>query len=148
MAILILDGTTSTSEVSNFSGVQIKNNRNNKGFAPYQVDGVFDVTASMTLTPGRAGIITLTSGSAMTVVLPLAAGAIGASFLFRNSSAVAHVITASQEAVGSKTIVPMSGTTGNRVTMPATTAASVELKSDGVNWLVVTATSIPTIAGA
>lgn len=148
MAILILDGTTSTAEVSNFNGVRIKQNRNNRGFAPYEVEGITDVTASMTLTPGRAGVLTLTSGSAMTVVLPLAANAPGASFLFRNSSAVQHVITASQETVGSQTIVPMSGTTGNRITMPATTNASVELKSDGVNWLVVTATSVPVIAGS
>ena len=148
MAILTLDGTLSTATVSTFNGVHIRQGRNNVGYSPYRVDAVVDITASMNLTAGMAGVSTLTNAAPMTLVLPLAAGAAGASYTLRNTTGVAHVISASLETIGSNKIAGFSGSValaGSKLTMPAVAGASMKVECDGVNWLVIAGTALPAI---
>lgn len=97
--------------------------------------------ASATLTAADAGLIILSaSQGALTMVLPRASDAPGASFIFRSTSPSAHVLTSSQDA-GNVIITQSSfsdqlNTSGSIITFPPITGSSIMLMSEGVNWFV------------
>lgn len=128
---------TSTGDVG---GLGVERNTQNRGFGPFKVDSTLAVTGSSTLLPGDAGIVTLSSGAAITEVLPLASACPGATFIFRSLSAQAHILTASQETGGTKNIVcPLStsnGATssGNKFTFGSVVGNSVVMQSDGLSF--------------
>jgi hypothetical protein len=108
---------------------------------------VTDFTAGATLTPANAGVVTISkTGSAATLVMPLASSCAGAMFTVRSTTAYAHVLTGSQEAGG--TLVFSDGTShGSRATLANVAGSSVALLSDGKSFLVLGSSGSVTIAG-
>ena len=89
--------------------------------------------------------------------MPSASAVPGAQFIFRNLSAHIHRITASQEVAATKVFCQngaMSGTlitgsaTGTRLELRAVVGSSTLLTSDGVNFLVTTASGSVGLFGA
>lgn len=123
---------------NNSAGFQVALDTNNRGYGPYSVDTVPAYTlAAVTLSAGNAGVSTL-SGSAgvITVVMPLASTCPGAEFILRSLSLDAHVLTASQETAGTKAFVTQLGAAarGSKITFGALVGNSTIIKSDGVNF--------------
>ncbi|NBP03223.1 MAG: hypothetical protein EBU90_24620 [Proteobacteria bacterium] len=150
------DSTSGVVTTDNSSGFSVERNTSNVGFAPYKVDSIYAVTSSLTLAAGDAGVITLSSSVAgvLTEVMPTAASTPGATFIFRTTSAHAHILTGSQEANGTKVFINRltgSGVTsdqqGSRLTLNAAQGSSVFLQSDGRLFHVLAYSGSFTIAG-
>ena len=131
--------------VSINGAMAVNQNANNTGFLPYSLTAR-EKTDSATLTLLDAGLITVSKGSAATIVMPLASTVPGAMFIVRTTTAAAHILTGSQEANG--TLVFSDGTShGSRATLAAVIGSSVALLSDGKNFLVLGNSGSVTIAG-
>lgn len=104
-------------------------------------------TASTTI--DSPGVYTLSGSSALTMTMPLASSVVGGTFVFRNASAHAHLLTGSQELAGSKVFAGMAGATPNNsgalLTMPNVLGSSVVLISDGISFLVMAASGSVTL---
>jgi len=106
-------------------------------------------------TVAAAGVYTLTaSQGVLTTVLPLASAIPGGQLIFRSASPSAHILTGSQESVGTKVIAGIPGSSvagvsaqGSRLTLPAVVGSSVSLVSDGASFMVVGLSGSCTIAG-
>lgn len=122
---------------NNAAGLTIAKDTSNVGFGPFPVESATAITSATTLTPGNAGVLTVSSSAALTNILPTAASCPGAEFIFRNLSAHAHIITSSQETAGVTAIVSGASFVGAKITMAATVGAAVILKSDGVHFTVI-----------
>ncbi len=147
------DSTKGVVTTDNSSGFSVERSTSNLGFAPYAVDSIYAVTSSLTLAAGDAGVVTLSSSVAgvLTEVLPTAASTPGATFVFRTTSAHAHILTGSQEANGTKVIISqLSGAAGqgSKLTLNAAQGSSVFLQSDGRLFHVLSFSGSFTIAGA
>ena len=139
--------TTIDSTLGVYSVVDASN-EGNVGFSPYKVAAVSAKTSATTLTAADAGVVTVSGSSVLTFVMPKASDCTGAMFVVRNLSNLAHVLTGSQEANGTRVFSLLaSGSNtfrGSSLTMPVAGAAhatggggtSVALLSDGVNFLV------------
>lgn len=99
----------------------------------------------------EAGIYTISGGGALTMTMPLASSVAGGTFVFRNASAHAHVLTGSQELNGTKVFAGQVGatpdTSGSSLTLPAVNGCSVALISDGLSYLVMAASGSIVISG-
>lgn len=106
-------------------------------------------TAAGTLT--SPGVYTLSGSTALTWVMPLASSVPGGTFVFRSTSAHAHILTGSQEVVGTKVFAGQAGATpdtqGSRLTLASTQGSSVALISDGASFLLMAASGSCTITG-
>jgi hypothetical protein len=149
------DSTKGVVTTDNSSGFSVERSTSNLGFAPYAVDSIYAVTSSTTLVAGDAGVITIAGGGALTEVMPTAASTAGATFIFRTTSAHAHILTGSQEANGTKVFVNRltgsgvaSDQQGSRLTLNAALGSSVILQSDGRLFHVLSFSGSFTIAGA
>lgn len=109
---------------------------------------VAKTTAATIVNPG---VYTISSTGALTMTMPLAADVPGGLFVFRSTSAHAHVLTGSQEAGGTLVFAGMPGATpanqGSALTLPAVVGSSVALISDGKSYLVTAASGSCTISG-
>ena len=107
------------------------------------------LTTASTLSLSQAGVVTVSGSSALTFVMPTAESCPGSMFVVRNLSNLAHVLTGSQEANGTRVFSLLaSGSNtfrGSALTLPVAGAAhatggggtSVALVSDGANFLVI-----------
>ena len=108
------------------------------------------ITAASTLTVG--GVYTVSGNSAVTTVMPLASEVPGATFIFRSTSAHAHVLTGSQETAGTKVFAGMFGASGvngqgSSLALNAVQGSSVALISDGKSFLLSALSGSCTISG-
>lgn len=125
-------GVVTTKDTQGFS---VEKDTKNRGFSPYRVDSITAITASSTLLFGHAGLCTISGAGVLTTVLPLASNSPGVEFFFRSLSANSHIVTASAETAGTRPILSqLSSSSGTKITFGATVGTSVLLKSDGLNW--------------
>lgn len=118
------------------TGLQVEKDGNHYGFAPYKVDSITAKTASATMVPGDAGVLTLSGTSALTMVMPLASASPGAMFTVRNiSEGKQHILTGSQEAGGTK-VFSDAVSQGSKLTMSGAIGTTVSLLCDGANFIV------------
>ena len=108
------------------------------------------LTAASTLTVG--GVYTVSGNTAVTTVMPLASTCAGSMFIFRSTSAHAHVLTGSQEAAGTKVFAGMIGASGvdgqgSSLALNSTQGSSVCLVSDGKSFLLNALSGSCTISG-
>ena len=108
------------------------------------------ITAATTLAAG--GVYVVSGNSAVTVTMPLAASVPGSTFIFRSTSAHAHVLTGSQETAGTKVFAGMFGVSGvngqgSSLALNATQGSSVALVSDGASFLLHALSGSCTISG-
>lgn len=114
------------------------------------MDSIQALTASSTLVAGDAGVNTISGSSVITLVMPTVASTPGAEFIFRNLSAHVHVLTASQESLGTKSFLSIqSGSVGfgSKLTLSSSVGCSVVLKCDGLNYHVLSYSGSITISG-
>lgn len=134
-----LDSTLGSITTNGITGISIEKNANNRGFAPFAVDGLVTVTSSSTFDAAICGVNTLSASTAITGTMPKASDVPGAMMIFRNLSTNAVQLTSSQETAGTKVFTTQaSGAAGNgqKCNIPGVVGASVALVSDGVNFLV------------
>jgi len=95
--------------------------------------------AATTTTPTVGGVYTVSGTAAVTVTMPLASTVPGAQFVFRTTSAHAHVLTGSAWAKGERAFAGISGSAGivdgAAIVFPAVLGSSVVLVSDGNKYL-------------
>lgn len=108
------------------------------------------ITVATTLTVG--GVYTVSGNSAVTVTLPLASSVPGSTFIFRSTSAHAHVLTGSQETVGTKVFAGIPGAVGvngqgSSLALSSVQGSSVALVSDGRSFLLNAFSGSCTISG-
>lgn len=132
-----IDSAAGAVSTNNDVGVSIERSTSNYGFMPYKVDGTAVISASATITPGDAGVNTITGSAAVTVTMPSASLAPGAMFVFRHTgnAGVAHVLTGALEVAGTKVFTD-GLTAGSKLTLSQSVGTSVALLCDGVNYLV------------
>jgi len=144
------DETSGIVTTNNSSGFSVARSTSNVGFGPYKVDSIQALTASSTLVAGDAGVNTVSGSSVITLVMPTVASAPGAEFIFRNLSAHAHVLTASQESLGTKSFLSIqSGSVGfgSKLTLSSSVGCSVVLKCDGLVYHVLSYSGSIAISG-
>jgi hypothetical protein len=143
-----LDGA-GVNTTNNTAGTTVERNSSNKGFSPFPADSVAAQTANATLDAGSCGLNTVSgSAGAITLVLPLAANVPGAKFVFRTTSADAHILTGSQEVAGTKVFAVLGAATlGSKLTMPAVVGSSVVVESDGLHYIVNALSGVVTVNG-
>lgn len=128
-----------------------------QGLSPYRLP-VTTLSANTTLGADAGGVYVVTSstGGAKTVTLPAAASSAGMMLALRGNSADAHIVTASQESSGVRSIVwphlgaaanVITGSNGSRVTFPAVAGVSAALLCDGRNWLIIGGSGSLALAG-
>jgi len=112
------------------------------------------VTALVTAqTASLPGIYTISGTAASNVTLPPAATYPGGVFVFRSLSPYPHFITGSEVApnrvftLGAASATGTGGITGSRITLNNIVGSSVMLTSDGVNYLITSASGSLTVAG-
>lgn len=92
-----------------------------------------------TTTPIVGGVYEVSGVAAVTVSMPLASTVPGAQFVFRSTSAHAHVLTGSAWAKGERAFAGISGSAGivdgAAIVFPAIIGTSVVLVSDGNKYL-------------
>jgi len=133
------------------SGVEF--NSDSVIFSATPTTTVRSITSDTTV--AAAGVYTLTaSQGVLTTVLPLASAIPGGQLIFRSASPSAHILTGSQESVGTKVIAGIPGSSvagvsaqGSRLTLPGVVGSSVSLVSDGASFMVVGLSGSCTIAG-
>lgn len=108
------------------------------------------ITTASTLTLG--GVYTVSGNTAVTVTMPTAASCPGSTFVFRSTSAHAHVLTGSQETSGTKVFAGMFGASGvdgqgSSLALNAVQGSSVALISDGASFLLHALSGSCTISG-
>lgn len=106
-------------------------------------------TVAATLT--APGVYTISGSDALTMIMPLASSVAGGMFVFRCASAHAHVLTGSQEVVGTKVFAGIPGAIpegqGSKLTLPAVVGSSVSLVSDGKSFLLMAASGSCSLNG-
>lgn len=126
------------------------------GVANVDAVGMSPTTLTTSTAITRGGLYYVTGDTVTTVTLPAAANVPGQSFIFRSTSAQAHVVTASAETNGTLAIVGFPGMAeaslelnghGSKLTLTAVQNSSVMLVCDGVNFLVSAASGSHAIAG-
>jgi hypothetical protein len=121
-------------------GTQIDAHVSSSGFAPFKVQTAWTHNTSSALSAdggfaARPGVQTISGTVAHTVVFPAASDNVGAMFMFRLTSADAHVLTASNEAGGSRAIVAKDGVvSGSLFTFLGTVGAAAGFWCDGVRY--------------
>ena len=138
MAFSTRVGPTGVITLKDAQGFSVKADTLNYGFGPYKVDAVTAITASTTIVPGNAGVVTLSgSATALTGTMPLASDCPGATFVVRNRNAsLAHILTGSAEAAGTQ-VFSDGYTKGSKFGIAAGANGSVILMCDGANFLLV-----------
>jgi len=126
---------------NNTTGFEVAQASGNKGFVPYMVDSTTAFTTSSTVSVNDAGVCTVSGNVVHTLTMPLASACPNAEFVFRATSAHAHILTGSSTFVG-------TGSTGTRVTLNSTINSSVYLKSDGEAFYVLAFRNAPVINGS
>jgi len=125
--------------------IAVNQNASNTGFSPYSLTARNKLD-SATLTLLDAGLVTVSKGSAATIVMPLASAVPGAMFVVRTTTTAGHILTGSQETNGTR--VFSNGTSnGSRATLAAVIGSSVSILSDGKNFLVLGNSGSVTIDG-
>lgn len=130
-----VDSTSGVVTTNNNSGFSIERSVSNYGFSPFKVDSVQALTGSTTLYAGNAGVLTISGSTVLTQSMPTAASCPGATFVFRNLSAHAHVLTGSQETAGTKAFVSALADAegqGSKLVLSGAVGGSVVLMSDGL----------------
>lgn len=115
---------------NNAAGIALEPNANNSGFRPYKSDLVRAITSLVTLSAGDAGVSTVSSSAAVTIVMPDPSTCLGAEFTVRSLSPHAHILS------GSGTMFANNTSTGGQVALANSIGSSVALKSDGLVFLV------------
>lgn len=144
------DETSGLVTTNNSSGFSVARSTSNVGFGPFKVDSIQALTASSTLTAGDAGVNTISGSGVLTMIMPTVASAPGTEFVFRNLSAHAHILTGSQESLGTKTFLSIhSGTVGfgSKLTLSSSVGCSVVLKCDGLVYHVLSYSGSISISG-
>lgn len=150
-----IDNTVGTVTSNTAVGITVERNAANKGFAPYPADSVLTVTTSVTLDASSCGLTVLSgTAGALTLVMPSAAVTAGATFIFRSTSADAHILTGSQEAQGVKVFDFATGSmgaspaaiSGSRVTFPAIPGATLIMVSTGQSFMVTRVSGVMSIS--
>lgn len=124
------------------------------GFSPHRLP-VRVLSDNTTLDSHAGGVYEVTSSTAgaKTVTMPLAASSAGMLLSLRSTSADAHVLTASQEANGTRAfsmglpVATTTGSNGSRLTLGATAGSSVALMCDGQSWMVLGGSGSLALAG-
>jgi hypothetical protein len=140
-------GLVTTNETS---GLSVERSTSNVGFGPFKVDEEKSITSATTLVAGDAGVSTISGAAVLTQSMPTAASATGAEFIFRASSAHAHVLTGSQESNGTRAFISqLSGAAGHgsKLVMSGTVGSSVILKCDGLRFHVLSYSGSFSISG-
>lgn len=147
-----VDSTSGVVTTNNNSGFSIERSVSNYGFSPFKVDSVQALTGSTTLYAGNAGVLTISGSAVLTQSMPTAASCPGATFVFRNLSAHAHVLTGSQETAGTKAFVSaLSGAVtgqGSKLVLSGAVGGSVVLMSDGLYFHALSYSGSFAISGA
>lgn len=147
-----VDSAQGVVTTNNSSGLSVERSTSNIGFSPFKVDAVQAMTSSMTLSAGDAGVNTLSSSAVLTQSMPTAASCPGATFIFRNLSAHAHVLTGSQETAGTRVFLSMlSGSVagqGSKLVLSGAVGGSVVLQSDGLKFHALSYSGSFTVTGA
>jgi hypothetical protein len=156
MAIKTVIGSAGIVSTKDASGVVIEQNGANSGFLPYGGAATSTQTANVTLTVANAGLTLLSaSQGVLTATMPSCADAIGSMFVLRTTSPSAHVLTASSTDAGTRTfcvnpVAPITSTyvaAGSKLVMANVAGSSVALFSDGVSWLVLSASGSVALSG-
>lgn len=106
-------------------GTQIDAHVSSSGFLPFRAQGVWAHTTSSALTgsggyPARPGLQTISGANALTIDLPAASSVAGAMLAFRVTSNHQHVLSASAETGGTRSIVAKDGVlSGSALTFTA-----------------------------
>lgn len=122
-------------------GTQIDNHVSSSGFMPFKAQSVWTHTTSSALTSSggfdaRPGPQVISGVNALTIVLPSPSLNPGALFGFRVASAQAHILTASADTAGTRTIVANDGVlSGSSCTLMGAVGANVLLYCDGAKFL-------------
>lgn len=122
-------------------GTQIDNHASGSGYLPYKMQSMVVHTLSTTGSGFYAvpGLQQVSGAFAVTVMLPSASAHPGAMFAFQNTSAKAHVITASDGSA----LVYQRGVAdigvGSKLTLTATPTGSAVLFCDGLKYNVLMA---------
>ena len=136
----LIDSAKGVVSTNNASGITLGNDSNNSGFGPFTTGIVRAITSLVTLSAGDAGVLTISGSSAVTAVMPDPTTCAGAEFTVRSLSASAHVLS------GSGVAFANSGSTGAKLTLAASVGASVAVKSDGLQFLVLGSRGLYTLA--
>lgn len=130
-----IDSTTGTVSTKDLSGALIGRDASNKGMHPFPDDSVLTASSTSTLTSVNCGLTVVSGTAALTLTMPVANEVAGGVFAIRVGSAHAHILTASQAAVGA--LLFTDGTArGSKVTFPAVVGHSAVFFADGVNFVV------------
>lgn len=146
-----VDSTSGVVTTNNNSGFSIERSVSNYGFSPFKVDSVQALTGSTTLYAGNAGVLTISGSTVLTQSMPTAASCPGATFVFRNLSAHAHVLTGSQETAGTKAFVSSLADAegkGSKLVLSGAVGGSVVLMSDGLYFHALSYSGSFAISGA
>ena len=150
-----VDSTSGVVTTNNNSGFSIERSVSNYGFSPFKVDSVQALTGSTTLYAGNAGVLTISGSTVLTQSMPTAASCPGATFVFRNLSAHAHVLTGSQETAGTKAFVSQLSASaagvsgqGSKLVLSGAVGGSVVLMSDGLYFHALSYSGSFAISGA
>lgn len=137
------------------TGSGVSFNSDSINFSSLPTSTVQAVTTSAAVT--SAGVYTVsgsTGSGVLTVVMPLASAVPGGTFVFRTTSADAHILTGSAESQGTRVFAGIPGSSiagvaaqGSRLTLPNILGSSVSLVSDGKSFLVTGLSGSCTIAG-
>lgn len=97
------------------------------------------------------GVYTLSGSNTLTMTMPLAASVAGGLFVFRSTSAHAHMLTGSLETNGTLVFAGMPGAIpsnrGSNLALASVEGSSVALVSDGKSFLVTAASGSCVISG-
>lgn len=146
-----VNSTSGVVTTNNNSGFSIERSVSNYGFSPFKVDSVQALTGSTTLYAGNAGVLTISGSTVLTQSMPTAASCPGATFVFRNLSAHAHVLTGSQETAGTKAFVSALADAegqGSKLVLSGAVGGSVVLMSDGLYFHALSYSGSFAISGA
>ncbi len=103
-------------------------------------------TAAANNTGSLPGLYTISSTGAATVKMPLASAVPGGMFVFRSTTAQAHILTGSGETGGTK-VFSSATTNGSSLALNNVVGSSVVLVSDGRSFLVSAISGTITISG-
>ena len=137
------------------TGSGVSFNSDSISFSTLPTSAVQAVTTNATVS--SAGVYTIsgsTAGGVLTVILPAASTVPGGTFVFRSTSADAHILTGSAESNGTKVFAGIPGSSvagvaaqGSRLTLANILGSSVSLVCDGKSFLVTGLSGSCTIAG-
>lgn len=135
-----IDGAKGVGSTNNANGTTIERDSGNKGFAPFQVDSQATFTTSSNVGAGDAGLCVVSGNVVHTLTMVSASDVPNAEYVFRTTSAHAHILT------GSNNTFVGTGSSGTRLALSGTVGSSVVIKSDGNAFIVLGFRNPPTIS--